>query len=260
MTERANMRCTEADAFLHAYVDGELAGTDRDTYEQHLLDCDRCSRCSRLQARFKAAVRGHLPRREVPAALRRRIELAVASAPPPPGRWRWQLYPKLVPAVLAAGALAVIVLSSQGRPSMAVQTALRSYSAALPMDFVGTSCATVSDWFHGRVDFPVRPPAESIGARCEGGRLMPLGNQIAAYVILRTPSGHKLDVIVWPGDEDEESSAPLYRLRNGLDIHMANARGASSATFRNSDGLHYMITSDLDPSTLMQFLTVAFPR
>ncbi|HEY0711072.1 MAG TPA: zf-HC2 domain-containing protein, partial [Polyangia bacterium] len=61
MTERANMRCAEADAFLHAYVDGELAGVDRDAYEQHLIDCDRCSRCSRLQARFKAAVRGHLP-------------------------------------------------------------------------------------------------------------------------------------------------------------------------------------------------------
>lgn len=254
------MRCAEADAFLHAYVDGELAGFDRDAYEQHLIDCDRCSRCSRLQARFKAALRGHLPRREVPPALRKRIEFAVASAPPPAGRWRWQVYPKLVPAVLAAGALAVIVMSSQGRPSMAVQTALRSFSAALPMDFVGPSCATVSNWFHGRVDFPVRPPAESIGARCEGGRLLPLGSQMAAYIILRTPSGHKLDVIVWPGDDEEESTAPSYRLRNGLDVQMANARGASSATFRNSDGLRYAITSDLDPNTLMQFLTVAFPR
>ena len=58
------MKCSEAAAFSDAYVDGELAGVDRDVYEQHLIDCDHCSRCCRLQSRFKAAVRGHLGHRE----------------------------------------------------------------------------------------------------------------------------------------------------------------------------------------------------
>ena len=256
------MRCTDADAFLHAYVDGELAGLEHDAYEQHLLACDRCSHCSRLQARFKAAVRGHLPRPEVPTGLRRRIEFAIATAPPPPGRWRWQLYPKLVPAVLAAGALAVIVLTTQGRPSLPVETALRAFSAALPMDFVGPSCATISNWFHGRVDFPVRTPSESVGARCEGGRLMTLRDRMAAYMVLRAPSGHRLAVMVWDGDEEEDlvADGPLLRLRNGLDVRMARGRGASNITFRNTDGLYYTVTSDLDEQTLIDFLTVAFHR
>ena len=43
---------------MHAYVDGELAGVDYDTYEKHLLECDHCSRCCRLQARFKAEPAG----------------------------------------------------------------------------------------------------------------------------------------------------------------------------------------------------------
>ena len=254
------MRCTEADAFLHAYVDGELAGVDHDSYERHLVDCDRCSRCSRLQARFKAAVRGHLPRPQIPVGLKRRIEIAIATAPPPPGRWRWQLYPKLVPAVLAAGALAVIVLTTKGRPSLGVETALRSFSTALPMDFVGSSCATVSDWFHGRVDFPVRPPSEAVGARCEGGRLMPLRDRMAAYMIVRTPSGHRLAIMVWDGNDDDESAGdtPVYRLRNGLSVRMARARGASAYTFRNSDGLFYAVAGDVGDEPLLDFLTVAF--
>ena len=256
------MRCAEADAFLHAYVDGELAGVDQDTYEQHLVDCDRCSHCSRLQARFKAAVRGHLPRPEVPLNLKRRIEFAIAEAPPPPGRWRWQLFPKLVPAVLAAGALGLIVFTTKGSPSMAMQTAIRSFSAALPMDFVGPSCATVSNWFHGKVDFPVRPPSESVGARCEGGRLMPLGGKMAAYLIVRAPSGHKFAIMVWNGEEDEEadSDVRLHHLRNGLSVRVARARGTSGAMFRSSDGLNYAVTSDIDEPNFLDFLTTAFPR
>jgi anti-sigma factor RsiW len=254
------MRCAEADAFLHAYVDGELTGVDHDAYEQHLVECDRCSHCSRLQARFKAAVRGHLPRPEVPPGLQRRIEGAIAAAPPPPGRWRWQLYPKLVPAVLAASALAVIVFTTKGTPSLAVSTALRAFNVALPMDFVGPSCAQISEMFRGKVDFSVRPPSESVGARCEGGRLMAFGDRLAAYMVLRAPSGHRLAVMVWAGDDDEEaaSDAPVLRLDNGIAARTARARGAQSLTFRYSDGLYYTVTSDLDEQTLANFTTVAF--
>lgn len=254
------MRCTEADAFLHAYVDGELDGLDRDSYEQHLVECDRCSHCSRLQARFKAAIRGHLPRPEVPNRLKRRIEAAIASAPPPAGRWRWQLYPKLVPAVLAAAAIVVLVFTNKGRPSLAVETALRAYSTPLPMDFVGSSCATVSDWFHGRVDFPVRAPSESMGARCEGGRIITLRDRMGALVMLRTPSGHRLALMVWEGgdDDDDAIAEPQYRLPNGVPVHEARARGASSLSFRNSDGLFYAVTGDVDQDRLMDFVNVAF--
>ncbi len=255
------MRCTEADAFLHAYVDGELAGVDHDAYEQHLVDCDRCSRCSRLQARFKAAVRGHLPRPEVPDILRRRIETAIAAAPAPPRRWRWQLYPKLVPAFAAAAALAAIFVTTRERPSIAMQTAIRSFSAALPMDFVASSCALVSNWFHGKVDFPVRAPSESVGARCEGGRLMPLGERMGAYLLLRAPSGHKVAVLVWSGSEDEQFvDEPMQHLRNGLSVRMARASGTSGALFRSADGLNYAVTSDIDEPNFLNFLNTAFTR
>ena len=253
------MRCGEADAFTHAYVDGELAGVDRDSYEQHLLDCDRCSRCARLQARFKAAVRGHLPPRQVPEELKRRIEGAIAAAPPPPRRWRWQLYPKLAPAVMAAGALVVIVMTTRAQPSVALQQAMRTFNSPVPMDVVDSSCAMVAEWFRGKVDFPVRPPVESAGARCEGGRLLAVRDRLAAYLTFRALSGQRLAVLVFDG-EDEEIQAPLRRNVNGMDVHLVTTRGASSAAFRASDGLYYVVTGDLDADSLTNFLTAAFSR
>src|SRR5262245_57567054 len=100
------MNCAEADAFGQAYVDGELAGVDREAVERHLVACATCGQRVRLESRFKAAVRAHLPRPEVPEVLRRRIEQALASQPIAPRRWfslpAWLSYPRLVPAAAAA--------------------------------------------------------------------------------------------------------------------------------------------------------------
>ena len=63
------MTCREAEACSQAYVDGELAGIDREAVERHLSGCASCLRRVRLEGRFKAAVRAHLPRPEVPFAL-----------------------------------------------------------------------------------------------------------------------------------------------------------------------------------------------
>jgi anti-sigma factor RsiW len=251
------MRCAEANAFIHAYVDGELAGMDRDSYEQHLLDCDRCSRSCRLQARFKAAVRGHLHRREVPDALRRRIEQSIAFAPPPPRRWRWQLYPKLAPAVLLLGATAAVVMTTRSGTSVAMQQGMRTFSAAMPMDVVNSSCALVADWFRGRVAFPVKPPPEGVGARCEGGRLLTVGDRLAAYFKVRALSGHTMAVMVFDGNDDE-IDAPVRRVVKGMDIRLITQRGASSAAFRGWDGLNYVVIGDLDADSLTNFLTAAY--
>jgi len=252
------MKCAQADTFMHAYVDGELAGVDYDAYEKHLLECDQCSRCCRLQARFKAAVRGHLLRREVPEGLRRRIETSIASAPPPPRRWRWQLYPKLFPALVAAGALTVILVSTRDREPLDIQQAMRTFRSAMPMDVVASSCERVAEWFRGKVDFPVRTPAEAAGVRCEGGKLLPYRDQLAAFVKLRTISGHTLAVMVYADDEEDRLFELPSRWVNGLNARVVSNRGASSAAFEGGDGLRYVLTSDLDADSLTNFLQAAY--
>ena len=74
------MNCAEATATVQAYIDGELDGVDRESVERHLVACAGCSRRVHVQTRFRAAVRAHLHRPEVPFALRRRIEEALGVA------------------------------------------------------------------------------------------------------------------------------------------------------------------------------------
>jgi anti-sigma factor (TIGR02949 family) len=81
--------CAEVDTCVQTYVDGELAGVDREGVERHLVGCPACAGRVRLEARFKAAVRAHLPRPAVPAALRLRIEQTLASQPIAPLRGPW---------------------------------------------------------------------------------------------------------------------------------------------------------------------------
>ena len=253
------MKCSEAEAFSDAYVDGELAGVDRDVYERHLLDCDQCSRCCRLHARFKAAVRGHLGHREAPEGLRRRIEVAIAAAPPPPRRWSWQLYPRLTPAVLATSALVAVVLMARGQPSAVLPTMSQMFNAEMPMDIRGTSCASIAEWFRGRVAFSVKPPAEAPGTRCEGGRLVNVRDRLAAYLTLQALNGHRVGVMVLDS-EDDELDAIDQRLVRGRDIRVGTYGGASTAAFRSWDGLTYIVTSDVDPDQVTNFVNVAFPH
>ena len=92
------MTCAEADTVLSAYGDGELAGAERGHLERHLASCAACAARSRLQARFKAAVRAHLPRPPVPQVLRVRLGAVLGAREIAPRRWLWATHPRLVPA------------------------------------------------------------------------------------------------------------------------------------------------------------------
>jgi len=74
--------CGEMEALTQSYVDGELAGRDHETYERHLGECEGCRSAVHFARRMKAAVRGHLARRQVSSAFEHRL------------RWRWPPSPR----------------------------------------------------------------------------------------------------------------------------------------------------------------------
>src|SRR5256885_722495 len=127
---RPEMRCGEADAFTHAYVDGELAGRDRESYEQHLLECDACSHACRLQARF------------------------------------------------------------------------------------------------------------------------------GAYFLYLSPRGHRVTVMVFDGG-DEDLDGPRRRVMAGRDVYFERGGGATTAAFRDRDGLNWVMTADVDEDTLGDLVQAA---
>jgi anti-sigma factor (TIGR02949 family) len=252
------MSCPQAESSVQAYVDGELAGTDREQLQRHIGTCEACARLCRLQGRFKAAVRAHLPRPPVPVELKQRLRLAFdrVDAGPTRRRWPWLTYPRLVPASVAAMLLLAITGTVRRNQSIVVQQAQRSYQAEMPMDVVGSDCGSIASWFRGRVDFPVPAQALAGKASCRGGRLVNVGERLGAYLVYQDLNGHRVAFLVFD-PRDEAIEAPHRRVVNGREIYFGGGPGISTAAYRDR-GLGYVVTSDLDEDSLTRFVTATF--
>jgi anti-sigma factor RsiW len=253
------LHCAESETVLHAYVDGELAGADREAYESHLRSCQACTQASRLQARFKAAIRGHLPRPSLPVGLRSRIETALAHAPSPRRRWPWQAYPRAFTVGMAAAAAMVLLVANTQRTvrSGVLEQAVSTFHRDLPLDVLSESCSKVSDWFRGKVDFALQPTAEHTGTHCQGGRLVNVHDRFGAYVVYQVPAGHRLGVMVFPSD-NEPLAGTRQRVLQGRRAFVDTRRGVSTVTFREPGGLDYVFTADLDEDALANWVETVY--
>jgi len=253
------MNCGEATATVQAYVDGELDGVDRESVERHLVACSNCSGRVRLQTRFRAAVRAHLHRPEVPFTLRRRVEEALASQPIAPRRWPgWLSMSRVVPAAAALFLIVAITTTVRQRNSLVLQQAENAYHTELPMDITGSDCGSIASWFRGRLEFPVHAPALGGGATCQGGRLVNVGERPAAYLVYRVSDGHRVTFLVFdPRDQPFESRQ--RRVVNGREIYLGSGPGISTAAYRDR-GLGYVVTSDMDEDTLARLVMTSFTR
>lgn len=253
------MNCADATATVQAYIDGELDGVDRESVERHLVSCSGCSRRVHIQTRFRAAVRAHLHRPEVPFALRRRIEEALKSQPIAPRRWpAWMSLPRIVPAAAAVFLIVAITGTVRRQHSMVLEQAERSYHAEMPMDVTGSDCGSIASWFRGKLEFPVHAPALGSGATCQGGRLVNVGERPAAYLVYRVSDGHRVTFLVFdPRDQPIESRE--RRVVNGREVYLGTGPGTSTAAYRDR-GLGYVMTADYDEDTLTRLLTTSFNR
>ena len=134
---------------------------------------------------------------------------ALATQPIAPRRWPWLSYPRLVPALAAAGLLIGLTSTVRQTGSRVLEQAQRSYHAEMPMDITGSDCGSIASWFRGRVDFPVHVPVLGGGATCAGGRLVNVGERPAAYLLFRVQTGHRVALLVFdPRDQPMEAPGP----------------------------------------------------
>jgi len=253
------MNCADTTATVQAYIDGELDGVDRESMERHLVGCPACSGRVHVQTRFRAAVRAHLHRPEVPFALRRRIEEALGAQPIAPRRWpTWMSLPRIVPA--AAAVFLIVAITGTVRrshDSMVIEQAATMATTQMPMDVTG-DCGSIASWFRGRLGFPVHAPALGSGANCQGGRLVNVGERPAAYLVYLLSDGHRVTFLVFdPRDQPIESRD--RRVVNGREIYLGSGPGISTAAYRDR-GLGYVVTADSDEDTLTRLLTASFTR
>lgn len=251
--------CPEAETVMHAYVDGELTGADREAYEAHLRHCEACTQASHFQARFKAAVRGHLPRPALPVGLRSRIEGALASAPSPNRRWPWQAHPRAFTVAAAAAAALILLVTNAHRTTRSpfLEQAISTFHHDLPLDVLSDSCDKVSDWFRGKVDFAMQPTTATTGTRCQGGRLVNVRDRFGAYVVYQIPAGHRLSVMVAPSDSEPLAGA-RPRTLHGRRVYVDTHRGVATVTFREPSGLDYVFAADLDEDALANWVETVY--
>jgi anti-sigma factor RsiW len=253
------LSCQESDTSIYAYNDGELASEDREDFEQHLRECEVCARANHFQARFKAALRGHLPRPPLPIGLRTRIENELAQAPVSKRRWLWQAHPRAFTISVAAAAAVVLLVTSQGRSarSPVLEQAISTFHRDVPLDVLSQSCSTISDWFRGKLDFNLPSHIAPAGTHCQGGRLVNVRDHFGAYMVYQVPSGHRMGVLVFPSD-DEPIVGTRQRVLGGQPVFMDSRRGVSTAVYRQSGGLDYVFTADFDEEALAHMVETAF--
>ena len=164
------LTCDDFLKFIDPYVDGEFDERESLECDLHLESCDSCRHIvehhSCLQHQFKEVLHvGAAPealRESILCALRQ--EVSQTSPPPlpsPPLKERLRRS-GMVAAPLAAACTLFLRLPGfriapvSGDTPPAIEQSLEWHRGAYPLEIQSPDTAHVSQWFHGKVDFPVR--------------------------------------------------------------------------------------------------------
>lgn len=262
------LSCEAARALAAAYVDGELVGDDRAAFEGHVGGCDACRRAQREEEALAAAVRGAWPPAQAPGALRDRVRALLAREPAGPRSVGWRLTAAAALVLAVAGGYAAGRRASGPRSAaaaaspapthgavdlaaVAADTHLRYARGQLPLEIGSAAPEEVSRWFAGRVPFSLALPDYPVGPgerkfyRLEGGRLVSVGGDYAAYVAYRM-DGRPISLIVTSAALARAEGADTVRFRS-LVFHQREVHGLKVITWSDK-GLTYALASDLSVS------------
>jgi len=238
------MNREEARTLLPAYLDGELDPAKNIELEAHLA-ADPVARaaCERLRS-LSGAIRDKADYHAAPATLGERLldalPAAAERAPRLPARRNW---PFAAAALASTAALAVALTLATVHPrddERLEQEALSSYVRATLStrlaDVASSDQHTVKPWLSAHLPYspPVVDPSAQ-GFTLAGARLDYVGGRAVAALVYQRRQ-HRIDVFVWPEQEDSNLRASV---RDGFNIERF-ARG----------GMRYWIVSDLNRNEL----------
>ena len=175
------MSCTEAHGLLHGLLDGELDPGKTREVEAHVNSCPRCAAELSQFREMRAAMRDERMTFAAPAALRSRIEAALAPPPvaraaAPSRRWLLQGFAlgSALSAAAAVGIVAVVTHTAQDDHLLGdvVSAHLRSLQSSRLTDVAAVDRQALLPWFSGKV--AVAPPVIDLAAKgftLVGGRL-----------------------------------------------------------------------------------------
>jgi anti-sigma factor RsiW len=239
--------------FVDTYLDGEFAGDDdRGEFELHLQECESCRAKVKVQAEWRQAVRAAAPREAAPAALRNRVQRAIAKEAR--GRQRsWRTFAtRVLPLAAAAGLVGSFMMTRVSLSPVAADL-IAKHQRNLPFEVSGGS-DQVKRWYVDKLGFPVRPPSLCKTCALRGGRLAEVANQQAAYLVYDV-GGNKVSVFIFdPSSMTLE--LPQRATVDNRDVFLDQEHGYNVAIFRNR-GVGYAIAGDLNRDQMLKFVSSA---
>jgi mycothiol system anti-sigma-R factor len=253
MSEFKALRCAGIQRFVDTYLDSEFADGDRAEFEAHLAECEPCRQKVKVQAEWKVAVRAAAPRERAPAALRNRVQRAIArEAAGRRASRSWRAFAvKVLPIAAAAGLVGSFMVSRLSLSPVAAD-AIAKHQRNLPIEIAGGS-EQVKRWYTDKgLGFPVRPPSLCSTCALRGGRLAEVANQQAALLVYDL-NGNKVSVFIF-----DPSSVPLELPQRATvsnrEVFLDQEHGYNVAVFRDH-GVGYAITGDVNREQMLKFVS-----
>jgi mycothiol system anti-sigma-R factor len=248
------LRCAGIQRFVDTYLDGEFADSDRAEFEQHLGECESCRHKVKNQAEWKVAIRKAAPREQAPAALRNRVQRAIAKEAGGRRHARsWRAFATRVLPVAAAAGLVGSLMISRLQLSPVAADVIAKHQRNLPIEVSGGS-EQVKRWYADKVGFPVKPPSLCNTCPLRGGRLAEVANQQAAYLVYDV-NGNKVSVFVF-----DPASVPLQLPQKATvgdrEVYLDENHGYNVAVYRNH-GVGYAIAGDLNRDQMLKLVSSA---
>jgi anti-sigma factor RsiW len=197
----------EAQALMHAALDGELDAVTQLRFDAHLASCASCTaQYARLKA-MSAAIRTQATRYDAPAELRTALmralpsesEAAPATKVVPFPRWFRPAGAGFAIGAALAASLAILI-DTRGADTMLADSIVTAHIRALQpghlTDVQISDQHQVKPWFDGKIDFA--PPVKELGDQgfdLVGGRLDYIEGRPAAVVVYRRKL-HMIDLFV----------------------------------------------------------------
>jgi anti-sigma factor RsiW len=262
----AAMECGDVERSADPYLDGEFDERERAEVDAHLAACEPCRARWEELTRVRTAVRARLREAmmppsaagRAPAALRARIEGALARERRP--LWRRLLAPLPLGAIAACAAGALLVLATRGSDDAMIVEAVRSHHRGLPLEVMAASVGEgmIPSWFAGKLDFHPAPPRFPGDVHLVGARLWHLRELPAAYIRYELPRGQAGLFIVDDPHGRFDTAGREQRVGPQV-VRVVNARGYNVAVWRENE-IVYSLVSDLDEDALFDLIRAAQAR
>lgn len=247
------MGCDEARVLLHGLLDGELDPSKTREMEAHVDVCPSCAAELRQFREMRVAMRDERMTFAAPAALRSRIEAALAPPPTvvrsaaPSRRWLLQGFAlgSVLSAAAAVGIVAVVTETAQDNRLLGdvVSAHLRSLQSSHLTDVAAADRQALLPWFSGKV--AVAPPVIDLAAKgftLVGGRLDFLDGKPAAALVYRS-GAHVINLFVAAASTTGHVAAKAE-----------TAQGFSLQRW-SDQGMRFIAISDLGADQLKEFHT-----